>query len=122
MNQGAQLARSNGDSSQQLAQLLVIPHSQLDVTRDDPSLLVVASSISSQLEDLCTEILQDCTSPRSVTPQSQSVFSSTGAFVHKLADTCCQVDRGASSDATSVLSFLQVAGDPANGKLQKNNG
>jgi hypothetical protein len=42
----------NGDSSQQLAQLLVVADSQLDVAGHNPGLLVVPGSVSSQLKDL----------------------------------------------------------------------
>ena len=40
---------SDRDPTQELAQLLVVTHSQLDVTGHNPGLLVVASSIASQL-------------------------------------------------------------------------
>ncbi|KAG9333909.1 hypothetical protein JZ751_009432 [Albula glossodonta] len=45
-------ALSNGDSSQELVQLFVVAHRQLQVTRNDTSLLVVTGSITSQLQDL----------------------------------------------------------------------
>ena len=57
---GKHTTSSNGDSSQQLAQLLVIAYCQLNVARDNPSLLVVTSSIACQLKDLSREVLQDC--------------------------------------------------------------
>ncbi|XP_056890646.1 uncharacterized protein LOC130526762 [Takifugu flavidus] len=49
---GQHATLSNGHSSQQLVQLLVVTHSQLQVARDDTSLLVVAGSVASQLQDL----------------------------------------------------------------------
>ena len=49
----------DGHSGQQLVQLLVVTDGQLQVTGDDPGLLVVAGSISSQLQDLSGEVLHD---------------------------------------------------------------
>ena len=55
---GQDTAGSDGDTAQQLAQLLVVAHSQLDVARDDASLLVVAGSIACQLKNLSCQVLQ----------------------------------------------------------------
>ena len=49
----------DGDSGEQLVQLLVVPDGQLEMTGDDPGLLVVAGSVASQLEDLSSEVLHD---------------------------------------------------------------
>jgi hypothetical protein len=46
--------------TEQLVQLLVISNGELEMTWDDTSLLVVACSIASQLEDFSSEILKDC--------------------------------------------------------------
>ena len=35
------------------------PYSQLKVSRDDPGLLVIPGSITSQLQDLCSQVLHD---------------------------------------------------------------
>ena len=42
----------DGDTGKQLVQLLVVPDGQLEMTGDDPGLLVVTGSVASQLEDL----------------------------------------------------------------------
>jgi peptidyl-tRNA hydrolase len=42
----------NGNLSKQPAQLLIVPHSQLNMTRHNPGFLVVSGSISSQLQHL----------------------------------------------------------------------
>merc|ERR1712048_1293451 len=42
----------NGDSSQQLVQLLIVTDGQLQVPGDDPGLLVVTGSIACQFKDL----------------------------------------------------------------------
>merc|ERR1719489_58210 len=49
----------NGDASQQLVQLLVVPDGQLQVTGDDPGLLVVTGSVACQLENLSSQVLHD---------------------------------------------------------------
>jgi hypothetical protein len=49
----------NGDVSEQLVQLLIVTDGELQVTWDDSRLLVVASSVSGQLEDFSTEVLQN---------------------------------------------------------------
>ena len=46
-------------SSQQLVQLLVVADRQLEVSRDDPRLLVVPRSVAGQLEDLGGQVLHD---------------------------------------------------------------
>ena len=45
-------ALCNGDSGQELVELLVITDSQLQMTGDDTGLLVITSSIASELENL----------------------------------------------------------------------
>lgn len=47
------------DVSQKLVQLLIVADSELEVTWDDTGLLVVASGVSGQLEDLSGEVLKD---------------------------------------------------------------
>lgn len=49
----------DGDISQQTVQFLIVLDGQGDVTGDDTRLLVVAGSISSELKNLCTEVLKD---------------------------------------------------------------
>merc|ERR1712186_83167 len=56
---GEDSALGDGDSGEQLVQLLVVPDGQLEVTGDDPGLLVVTGSVTSQLEDLSGEVLHD---------------------------------------------------------------
>ncbi len=49
----------DSDVSEQLVQLLIVSNSKLQVTRNNSRLLVVSGSISGQLEDFSTEVLQD---------------------------------------------------------------
>ncbi|KAA8587053.1 hypothetical protein FQN60_000889, partial [Etheostoma spectabile] len=54
---GQDTALGNGHTAKQFVQLLIVAHSQLEVTRDDTSLLVVSGGVASQLQDLSGEIL-----------------------------------------------------------------
>ena len=49
----------DGDTGEQFVQLLVVPDGQLEVTGDDPGLLVVPGSVAGQLEDLGRQVLHD---------------------------------------------------------------
>ena len=56
---GQDASLGDGDPSEQLVQLFVVPDGQLEVTGVDPLLLVVASGVAGQLEDLSGEVLHD---------------------------------------------------------------
>jgi hypothetical protein len=49
----------NGDVAEQLVQLLIVSDGELEMPGDDTSLLVVAGSVTSQLENLSSEILEN---------------------------------------------------------------
>ena len=85
---------SDGDSSQKLVQFLIVPDGQLEMTRDDPHLLVVPGSVPSQLEDLGSEVLHDSS----------------------------QVDGSSTSNTLGELSFLQMAVNPSNWELKSSPG
>ena len=50
---------SDGDTSKELVQLLVIPDGKLKMSWDDSGLLVVTGSIASQLKNLSSKVLHD---------------------------------------------------------------
>ena len=52
VNVGEDTTLGDGDVTQKFVQLLVVSDRELEMTRDDTSLLVVASGVSGQLEDL----------------------------------------------------------------------
>ncbi|XP_041820398.1 uncharacterized protein LOC121626103 [Chelmon rostratus] len=58
---GKDTTLSDGHSTQQLVQLLVVADRQLQVTRDDPGLLVVAGGVPGQLQDLSGQCHCDTT-------------------------------------------------------------
>lgn len=59
MDVGEDTALGDGDVAKELVQLLVVPDGELEMTGDDAGLLVVAGGVSSQLEDLSCEVLED---------------------------------------------------------------
>jgi hypothetical protein len=59
VNVGQDTTLSNGNVSEQLVQLFIVSNGQLQVTRNDTSLLVVTSSVSSQFENFSHEVFQD---------------------------------------------------------------
>ena len=56
---GQHTALSDGDTTEEFVQLFVVADSQLQVARNDASLLVVAGSVASQLKDLGRQILEN---------------------------------------------------------------
>jgi hypothetical protein len=57
MDVGEDTALGDGDVAEQLVQLLIVADGELQMTRDDTRLLVVAGGVASQLEDLGREVL-----------------------------------------------------------------
>jgi hypothetical protein len=56
---GQNTTLGDGDVSEKLVQLLIVADGELKVTRDDTGLLVVTSGVTSQLEDLSSQVLED---------------------------------------------------------------
>jgi sugar (pentulose or hexulose) kinase len=59
VNVGENTTLGNGDVTQELVQLLIVADGKLEVTGNDTGLLVVAGGVSSQLENLSSEVLED---------------------------------------------------------------
>lgn len=59
MNVWQDTTLGDGNVPQKLVQLLIVADGELKVTWDDTGLLVVAGSVSGQLEDLSGEVLED---------------------------------------------------------------
>ena len=87
MDVGEDTAGCDGDAAHELVELLVVADGELDVPGDDARLLVVASSIAGELEDLSGEVLEDrrevnwCTS------------SNAGGDLHLPNVSCDTADR-----------------------------
>ena len=80
----------DGHTGQKLVQLLVVADGQLQVTGDDPGLLVVTSGVSCQLENLSGQVFHN------------------GSQVHGSSGT----------DALAIVALAKQAVDTANGELQ----
>ena len=90
MNIRQDTSRSNGDTSKKLVELFIILDSQGNVTGDDTTLLVIASSIARKFKNLGRQLLQHCG----------------------------KVHWSTSTHARSVLSLTQVTADATDGELQ----
>ena len=87
---GQNTTLSDGDAGEELVQLFVVPDGQLQVTGDDPRLLVVTSGITSQLENFSSEVLHH------------------GSEVH----------GGTGTDAIGIVALAEKPVDTANGELE----
>jgi len=90
MDVGEDTTSSDSGVAEELVQLVVVADSQLDVTGNNAGLLVVLSGVASEFEDLSGEVLKN------------------GSEVH----------GGTSTDALSVATSLEEAGDSADGELK----
>lgn len=59
VNVGQDTALRDRDVAQKLVQLLIVPDGQLKMPGNDTGLLVVASSVACQLENLGSQVLED---------------------------------------------------------------
>jgi len=87
---GEDTTLGNGDTREQLVQLLIVTDGQLEVAGDDPGLLVVPGSIASQLKDLSSQVLHDGS----------------------------HVDRGTSTNTLSIVALPQQAVDTPDRELK----
>ena len=87
---GEDTTLGDGHSGEKLVQLLVVPDGQLQVTGDDPGLLVVTGGVSCKLENLSCQVLHD------------------GGQVH----------GGTGSDPLGVVALPQETVDTSHGELQ----
>ena len=87
---GQDTSLGDGDTGQELVQLLVVTDGELKVTGDDPGLLVVTGSVTSQLEDLSCQILHHCS----------------------------HVHWGSSSNALSIVSLAEQTVDTSDRELE----
>ena len=94
MDVGKNSTLGDGDSTQKLVELLIVPDGQLKVTRDDPGFLVVPGSVPGKLKDLGREILNDSS----------------------------EVDRSATSNPSAVVSLAEVTMDPSHRELEASPG
>ena len=67
----------DGDTGQKFVQLLVVTDGELEMTGDDPGLLVVTGSVTCQLENLSGQVLHD----------GSHVHWGTGAYTLRVVST-----------------------------------
>ena len=87
---GQYTSLGNGDTREELVQLFIVTDGELKMTGDDPRLLVVTSSIASQLEHLSCEV-----------------------FHHG-----SQVDWGTSTHSLGIVALAEKTVDTTNGELE----
>ncbi|KAJ8023361.1 histone H3, embryonic [Holothuria leucospilota] len=87
---GQDTSLCDGDAAEKFVQFLVVADGQLEMTGDDPGLLVVTGGVASQLEDFCSQVLQHCG----------------------------QVHWGACSDPLCVVSLAEESVDTTYGELK----
>ena len=85
---GEDTTLGNGDVAQELVQLLIVADGKLKVTGNDTGLLVVTGGVTSQLENLSSEVLENGS----------------------------QVDGGTGTDTLSVVALAEQTVDTANGE------
>src|SRR5690348_4921711 len=90
VNVGQNTTLGDGDVTEQLVQLLIVADGELQMTGDDTGLLVVASGVASQLEDLSSEVLKDGS----------------------------QVDGSTSTDTLSIVALAEETVDTADGESE----
>jgi hypothetical protein len=59
VNVGQNTTLSDSDVPEKLVQLLIVTDGELEVTRDDTGLLVVASGVASKLENFGSQVLEN---------------------------------------------------------------
>ena len=91
---GQHTSLSDGDARQEFVQLFVVADGELQVTGDDPRLLVVAGCVSCQLENLSGQIFHH------------------GSQVHGCSG----------ADALSIVALAQMTVNTTNGELETSTG
>ena len=94
MDVGKNTTRGNGDTSEQLVQLLIVLDGKSDVTGHDTALLVVPGSVSGELQDLGAQVLEHGS----------------------------EVDGGTGSHTGGVLALTKVTSDTSDGELKSSLG
>jgi hypothetical protein len=87
---GKDTSGSDGNSSQESVEFLVVLDGKGDVTGNDTALLVVTGGVSGEFEDLGTEVFEDGS----------------------------QINGGSGSHTGGVLSLSEVTSDTTDGELQ----
>jgi hypothetical protein len=90
VNVGEDTALCDCDVAEQLVQLLIVPDGELEMAGNDTGLLVVAGSVTCQLENFGSEILQDSS----------------------------QIDGSAGTDTLGIVALAEQTMDTTNGESE----
>ena len=91
---GQYTSLGDGHTGEQFVQLLIVADGQLQVTGDDPGLLVVTGGVSCQLQNFGGQVLHDGS----------------------------QVDWGTGTNALSIVSLAEMTVDTSHGELKSSPG
>ena len=91
---GEDTTGGNGSVGHELVEFLVVSDGELNVSGDNSGLLVVLGSVSSELEDLSSEVLKDGS----------------------------EIDGGTSTNSLGESALLEESGNSANGELETSLG
>jgi hypothetical protein len=90
VNVGENTTAGNGNVTEKLVQLFIVANGQLEMTGRNGLLLVVSSSISGQLKDFSSQVLQDGS----------------------------EVDGGTGTNTLSIVALAEETMDTTNGELE----
>ena len=93
LNVGQDSSLGNGDTRKELVELFVVADGKLQVTGDDPGLLVVTGSITCQFQNFSSQVLHDCS----------------------------QVDWGSSTYTFSIVALAQETMDTTDRELKSSS-
>jgi hypothetical protein len=93
---GEDTALGNGNVAEKLVQFLVIADGELEMTRNDTRLLVVAGGIAGQLEDLGSQVLENSSKVDGSAWKGQDGSrgeQEAGTYQHRHAERSCPSSR-----------------------------
>jgi hypothetical protein len=102
MNVGENTTLGDGDVTEKLVQLLIVPDGELEMTGNDTGLLVVASGVTGQLEDFGSQVLEDGSE---VDGSTSTDTLGVVAFAEKTVDTTnreCETGLGGTAERNPV--------------------
>ena len=111
---GEDASLGDGDSLEQLVQLLVVADGQLEMAGVDPLLLVVACGVPGQLQDLSCQVLHHCSQvDRGSGANSLGVVAGAEKTVNtanrELKSSACRAALGLGASLASFASSRHVA-------------
>jgi hypothetical protein len=100
VNVGQDTTLGDCDVAEQLVQFLIVADGELEMTGDDTGLLVVASSVASQLKDFSGEVLKDSSQVHGGTGTNTLSVVALAEQTVNTADGECQTSLGRTAKTT----------------------